>query len=101
MSTLSQLPNYTLLFLDGSTVIQEAQNIELKKEGCMLEPDGHGQPINVSGNIGSKGIIKWGDKEFPFRGWTITIGQLSMLGRYDLAYWICQSFNPPFHFPLH
>lgn len=98
LATLSQLPNGTMLLLDGSTVISAMKNDELKKLGLIYEQEGDEHLINIQWNRGFIGKLKLGEKEFPFRGWSIPVGKLSQMWRYDLAAWLCGTQNPPLPF---
>jgi hypothetical protein len=93
LATLSLLPTGTMLLLDGSRVISEIKKLDL-----IFEQDGGEQPINIQWNRGCVGKLKWGEKEFPFRGWSIPVGKLSQFWRYDLAAWVCGTFKPPLPF---
>jgi hypothetical protein len=98
LTTLSQLPNGTMLLLDGSRVLSEMKNDEIKKLGLIFEQEGEKKLINIQWNYGYIGKLKWADKEFPFRGWSMPVGKLSQLWRYDLSAWICGTLNPPLRF---
>jgi hypothetical protein len=89
LETLSNLPNGTLLLFDGSSVINEMRNLgaTFDREGDYLQQ-----------NRGYIGNLKLGEKLFPFRGWSKPVGKLSLIWRYDLAEWLCRTFNPPLPF---
>jgi hypothetical protein len=89
LATLSRLPNGTLLFFDGTRVVSE-----MKQIGLQFKQEGGEKLINIRGNRGCIGELKFGDKTFPFRGWSIPVGKLTMLWRYDLAFWIRGTLPP-------
>jgi hypothetical protein len=88
LTALSQLPQGTLLFLDGLAVINE-----FRKFGAVFEQKNE-QLINIRGNRGVIGNLKLSDNIFPIRGWSIPISKLSQIWRYDLAFWLCGTIQP-------
>lgn len=92
LEKLSNLPNKTLLLFDGASIVNEMRNL-----GATFDQEG-GHLINLQYNRGYIGKFKLGEKEFPFRGWSMPAGKLPLLWRYDLAAWICGTFNPPLPF---
>jgi hypothetical protein len=89
LASLSILPNGTVLLGDGQGVMAALQNTPLRME---LQP---AQLINVREGGGDKGWIGkvfFGGKEFPFRGWSSQVGHLSAVWRFDLAYWLAETF---------
>lgn len=93
LATLSKLPNGTLLLLDGKTVVAEMQKL-----GLAVEKDGGDQRIDVTGNTGWAGKIICKDKTFPFRGWSIPVGRMTPVIRYNLAIWVGGTMRPPLPF---
>ena len=93
LATLSRLPNGTLLFFDGSRVISEMRQI-----GLSFEQEGGDQRINIQGNLGCVGKLIFREKTFPFRGWSMPVGKLTLPWRYDLAFWVCGTLRPPLSF---
>jgi hypothetical protein len=90
---LSNLPDKTLLLFDGASVVNEMRNF-----GTAFEQEGKDHFINIQNNRGYIGKFRLGEKEFPFRGWSMPAGKLSLLWRYDLAAWICRTMSPPLPF---
>jgi hypothetical protein len=87
-----------MLLLDGSRVISEMKSEALKKRGLMFNQEGAATLINTRWNYGYIGKLKLDEKEFPVRGWSIPVGKLSLLWRYDLVAWICGTMSPPSSF---
>jgi hypothetical protein len=91
LAALSRLPNGTLLLCDGPRVMQELQNPPLRMEQQPAEL------INIretgGGDMGWIGKVVFDDKEFPFRGWSSQVSQLSAVWRFDLAFWLNETFT--------
>jgi hypothetical protein len=93
LASLAMLPNGTVLLCDGPRVMKEMQNLglSLKRQSDQM--------INVRelgrGDKGWIGKIFLGEREFPFRGWSSQVGQLSAVWRFDLAYWLRGTFPKP------
>jgi hypothetical protein len=98
LETLSQLPSGTLLLLDGIRVVNEMRLLEVEQPGLNFGQEKEMEISLIQGNRGFIGKMKWGEKEFPFRGWSMPVGKLPLFWRYDLAEWLCRTFNPPLPF---
>jgi len=98
LETLSKLPSETLLLLDGIRVVNEMGLPEIQKHVLKFSQMKEEKISLIQGNRGFIGEIKYGDKKFPVRGWSMPVGQLPLLWRYDLAAWICGSMPPPWPF---
>jgi hypothetical protein len=92
LSTLSSLPNGTIILCDGPRATREIQNWGLPVK---MQPV---QQINVRevpfGDTGWRGELSIGDKKFPFCGWSSQVNYLSAVWRIDLASWIHGLFFP-------
>ncbi len=91
LASLSSLPNGTILLCDGPRVMIQLQNPPLRLE---QEP---AELINIGrepgrGDTGWIGKLFFGDKEFPFRAWSSQVSQLSAVWRFDLAFWLSETF---------
>jgi hypothetical protein len=90
LAALSALPNGTILLCDGPRVMRELQNPPLRMEQQPAEL------INVreasGGDRGWIGKLVFGDKEFPFRAWSSPVSQLPTVWRFDLAFWLNETF---------
>lgn len=98
VATLNQLPNGTILLFDGMRVVNEMRLLESTQPGFKFVQEIEARISLIQGNRGYAGKLKLGEKEFPFRGWSMPVGKLALLWRYDLAHWICETFDPPYPF---
>lgn len=83
LATLSRLPDGTMLLFDGTRVTNEMQQL-----GLQYEQLGRVQLVNIKGTGGSLGVLKFGDKTFPFRSWSTPASKLTLPWRHDLAHWV-------------
>jgi hypothetical protein len=95
LKTLNDLPSGTLLLLDGSRVANEISLLPKHSSEATVLQITKKTICHVQGEQGCVGTLKLGDKEFPFRGWPVPAGKLTLLSRYNLAYWVCGTFSPP------
>ena len=98
LSALNELPNGTLLLLDGSRAVDEMHQIGKLANGVSFELEHQGYFSPLIENRSYIGSLKYNGKLFPFRGWSIPVGVLTLLYRYDLAASLCKTFSPPLDF---
>jgi hypothetical protein len=100
LASLDRLPDQTLLMLDGIGVVNEMKRLSIELPNFKFEIE---KAENISSLLETRGIVgklKYNDqKTFPFRGWSMPVGRLPIIWRYDLARWVCETFDPPYLFP--
>jgi hypothetical protein len=102
VSTLSTLPNSTMILCDGPRATRELQTEGMQNMGlhAAMQP---AQLINVrkpgSGDTGWIGELSFQGKKFPLRGWSSQVSQLTAVWRIDLASWIHGTILPPSSWP--
>jgi hypothetical protein len=79
LRTLMQLPEGTLLFLDGRTVYEEGLSV-----GLVNFESGPEEPKVA----GLRGLVTIDGRQFKFRGWNMPVGKLTPLQRIDLVIWL-------------
>ena len=93
LTSLAMLPGGTVLLCDGPRAMQEIQNLGL---GVETQPM---QLINLRdndrGDHGWIGNLIFKDKQFPIRGWSSYVSQLSVVWRMDLVSWLRETFQKP------
>jgi hypothetical protein len=90
LDSLSKLASGTVLLCDGPRATREIKNLGLPVEHQPAEL------INIretgGGDCGWIGKLILGGKEFPFRGWSSHVTQLTAVWRFDLAFWLRETF---------
>jgi hypothetical protein len=80
--TLNELPENTVLLLNGNSPISTIQKLG------RVETRTPSELINVNGLSGFSGSLQLGNKCFVFCGWTQSASKLSIPIKLDLAFWV-------------